>query len=354
MNTFGTFFRFTSFGESHGTAIGGIVDGCPAGVQLDLDFIQKELDRRKPGQSSVSTPRKEDDKVEFLSGLFEGKTTGTPLAFVIQNQNQHSSDYEALKNVYRPSHADFTYQQKYGIRDYRGGGRSSARETAARVVAGAVAKLILREKGIDIKAYTSQVGAVALDNDYRKYDLSAIEKNMVRCPDAVKAQQMIELISSLRAEGDSVGGTITCVVSGMPIGVGEPIFDKLQARLAYAMLSINACKGFDYGSGFDNLERKGSEMNDAFCMQNGKVSTRTNRSGGIQGGISNGQDIYFRCAFKPTASIAKQQQTVDVQGNEVELSIHGRHDPCILPRAVPVVEAMTAMVLLDSLLWQNK
>ena len=350
MNTFGTKFRFTSFGESHGTAIGGIIDGCPAGVELDMSFIQDELDRRRPGQSAVSTARKEDDKVEFLSGIFEGKTTGSPIAFVIWNQNQHSADYEHLKDRFRPSHADFTYLQKYGIRDYRGGGRSSARETAGRVVAGAIAKQILVQQGIRITAYTSQIGPITLDNDYRKYDFSQIENNVVRCPDTEKAAQMTEFVEKMKKEGDSIGGTVTCVIEHVPAGVGNPIFGKLQATLASAIMSINAVKGFEYGCGFNYLDCPGSELNDVFCMENGQVSTRTNYSGGIQGGISNGQPIYFRVAFKPTPSISKTQQTVNMQGEETELSIHGRHDPCILPRAVPVVEAMTAIALLDCMM----
>ena len=349
MNTFGTKFRFTSFGESHGVGIGGIVDGCPAGITLDMNFIQSELDRRKPGQSSISTPRKEDDKVEFLSGIFDGKTTGTPIAFVIKNNTQRSSDYEHLKELFRPSHADYTYHMKYGNRDYRGGGRSSARETAGRVVAGAIAKLVLKKMNIQITAYTSQVGNIALINDWTKYDLSLTESNIIRCPDAEKAKQMIALIESVKSDQDSIGGTITCVVQDVPVGVGNPIFGKLQATLASAMLSINACKGFEYGSGFEHLHCKGSELNDSFCCENKKVSTHTNFSGGIQGGISNGETIYFRTAFKPTATIGKEQQTVDVNGNEVKLSAHGRHDPCILSRAVPVVEAMTALAIVDYL-----
>ncbi len=349
MNTFGTKFRFTSFGESHGAGIGGIVDGCPAGIALDVDFIQKELDRRKPGQSSISTPRKEDDKVEFLSGIFDGKTTGTPIAFIIRNNTQRSSDYNHLKELFRPSHADYTYHCKYGNRDYRGGGRSSARETAGRVVAGAIAKLVLKEKGIQITAYTSQVGHIALTNDWTKYDLSLTESNIIRCPDTEKATEMIALIETVKKEQDSIGGTITCVAQGIPVGIGDPIFNKLQATLASAMLSINACKGFEYGSGFEYLHCKGSELNDSFYNENGNIKTRTNYSGGIQGGISNGETIYFRTAFKPTATIGKEQQTVDMNGNEVKLSAHGRHDPCILSRAVPVVEAMTAIAILDYL-----
>lgn len=346
-NTIGNFFTFTSFGESHGVGIGGIIDGCPPGIELDMVYIQSELDRRKPGQSTISTPRKEDDKVEFLSGVFDGKTTGTPIAFVIWNQNQQSKDYNHLKDVYRPSHADFTYQQKYGIRDYRGGGRSSARETASRVVAGAIAKLILKGIGVSIQAYTTQVGPIAMTETHETTDLSLIESNIVRCPQSDIAEKMIEYIADLKKEGDSTGGIITCVVKGVPTGWGEPIFDKLQARLASAMMSINASHGFDYGKGFDGVSLKGSEMNDAFVINNEKVSTRTNNSGGIQGGISNGQDIYFRVLFKPVATISKLQNTVTTSLTETELKARGRHDPCVLPRAVPIVEAMAALTLVD-------
>jgi chorismate synthase len=346
-NTIGKLFTFTSFGESHGKGIGGIIDGCPAGIELNEDFIQQELDRRKPGQSSIATPRKEDDKVEFISGIFEGKTTGTPIAFVIWNQNQHSKDYDHLKEVYRPSHADFTYQQKYGIRDHRGGGRSSARETAARVVAGAVAKLVLKQKGIEITAYTSQVGHIAMTQKLESIDLSLIESNIVRCPESAVAERMINYIQELKKEGDSIGGIISCIIKGVPVGLGEPIFDKLQARLAAAMLSINASHGFDYGRGFDGVSLRGSEMNDSFVKADEKISTKTNNSGGIQGGISNGQDIYFRVLFKPVATISKKQDTLDVHANEIQLQARGRHDPCVLPRAVPIVEAMAAITLLD-------
>jgi len=349
-NITGKIFTFTSFGESHGKAIGGIVDGCPPGITLDMDFIQSELDRRKPGQSAITTPRKEEDKVEFLSGIFEGKTTGTPIAFVIYNQNQHSSDYDHLKDIYRPSHADYVYQQKYGIRDYRGGGRSSARETASRVVAGAIAKLVLKKHGISITAYTSQVGPIALNKTYENLNFSDIEKNIVRCPEHETAKRMIAYIEELKKAGDSTGGIISCVIKGMTVGTGEPIFDKLQARLAQAMLSINATHGFDYGTGFHGVALKGSEMNDAFTNVNGKIKTRTNNSGGIQGGISNGEDIYFRVLFKPVATISMQQNTVDKDANEVQLKARGRHDPCVLPRAVPVVEAMAALTIVDLLL----
>ena len=346
-NIIGKLFTFTSFGESHGKGIGGIVDGCPSGVELDEVFIQNELNRRRPGQSDISTPRKEDDTVEFLSGIFEGKTTGTPIAFVIWNENQHSQDYDKLKEVYRPSHADYTYQQKYGIRDHRGGGRSSARETASRVVAGAIAKLVLKNHGIEITAFTSQVGHIAMSQQFDEVDLTLIESNIVRCPEQETADKMIAYIKQLKDEGDSIGGIISCIIKGVPVGLGEPVFDKLQARLAQAMLSINATHGFDYGRGFEGVSLKGSEMNDAFVKVDDRVTTRTNNSGGVQGGISNGQDIYFRVLFKPVATISKKQDTLDIHEKEVELEARGRHDPCVLPRAVPIVEAMAAMTLLD-------
>lgn len=349
MNTFGTIFRLTSFGESHGVGVGGVIDGCPPGLEIDMDFIQSELDRRRPGQSRITTPRKEGDKVEFLSGVFENKTTGAPIGFLVRNENQQSSDYDNIKGAFRPSHADFTYQEKYGIRDYRGGGRSSARETIARVVAGAVAKLYLRQLDIKITAYTSQVGEIALENDYRIYDLSRTEDNFVRCPDPDMAVQMIKLIQDVRNQGDTVGGTVTCVVEGAPVGLGEPVFGKLHAMLGSAMLSINAVKGFEYGSGF-NVVARGSEMNDSFYNDNGTINTRTNHSGGIQAGISNGQDIYFRVAFKPVSTILQEQQTVDMHGNDTVIKARGRHDPCVLPRAVPIVEAMAAITLLDAYL----
>jgi len=352
-NSIGKIFTFTSFGESHGKGIGGIVDGCPPGIELDEQFIQQELDRRKPGQSAIATPRKEDDKVEFLSGIFEGKTTGAPIAFIIWNQNQHSRDYDHLKEVYRPSHADYTYQQKYGIRDHRGGGRSSARETASRVVAGAIAKLVLRNLGVNIQAYTSQVGPIAITQDVENTDISLAETNIVRCPQQDVAEKMIDYISSLKKEGDSTGGIISCVIRGVPVGWGEPIFDKLQARLAFAMMSINASHGFDYGRGFEGVSLRGSEMNDPFIKKGEKVTTRSNHSGGIQGGISNGEEIFFRVLFKPVATIARKQDTIDKSLNEIELEARGRHDPCVLPRAVPVVEAMAAMTLLDLYLTAN-
>lgn len=346
MNTFGTLFRLTSFGESHGVAVGGVIDGCPPGLLIDLDFIQSELDRRRPGQSRITTPRKEADRVEFLSGIFEGKSTGAPIGFLIRNENQQSSDYDHLKMVYRPSHADYTYHLKYGHRDHRGGGRSSARETISRVVAGAVAKLYLKQIGIQISAFTSQVGPIRLEHDYKAYDLSLTEENMVRCPDQETAERMIKLIQEVRYQGDTIGGVITCVASGVPAGLGEPVFGKLHASLGSAMLSINAVKGFEYGTGF-NVEQRGSEVNDHFFNDEGKINTRTNHSGGIQAGISNGQDIYFRVAFKPVATILQEQETVDILGNDTTIKARGRHDPCVLPRAVPIVEAMTAITLLD-------
>ncbi|MBR6989266.1 MAG: chorismate synthase [Bacteroidaceae bacterium] len=346
-NTFGKIFTLTSFGESHGVGIGGVIDGFPAGIPVDLDFIQQELNRRKPGQSKITTDRKEADQVEFLSGIFEGKSTGCPIAFLVRNTNQHSSDYDNLREVFRPSHADFTYTQKYGIRDHRGGGRSSARETIARCVGGALAKLALKELGISIQAYTSQVGTIALENDYKKYDLNLIETNAVRCPDPQKAQEMEEYIAGVKAEGDTIGGIITCVVKGCPIGLGEPVFGKLQAALGHAMLTINAVKGFEYGEGFAGVTQRGSEQNDLFFNDKGQINTRTNHSGGIQGGISNGQDIYFRVAFKPVATLLQEQCTVNVNGGDAKVKARGRHDPCVLPRAVPIVEAMTAMTLLD-------
>lgn len=346
-NTFGNIFRLTTFGESHGAGIGGVIDGFPAGIELDMDFIQSELDRRKPGQSRITTDRKEADQVEFLSGVFEGKSTGCPIGFLVRNTNQHSNDYENLRNLYRPSHADYGYTQKYGLRDHRGGGRSSARETIARCVGGALAKLALNQLGITVQAYTSQVGSIALENDYRLYDLSLTESNAVRCPDTAKAAEMEQLIAEVKAVGDTIGGIITCVIKGCPIGLGQPAFGKLHAALGGAMLSINAVKGFEYGEGFAGVTARGSEQNDIFYNNNGRIDTRTNHSGGIQGGISNGQDIYFRVAFKPVATLLMEQETVDLQGNDTIVKARGRHDPCVLPRAVPIVEAMAAMVLLD-------
>lgn len=346
-NTFGHIFTLTTFGESHGTAVGGVIDGMPAGIDIDMDFIQSELDRRRPGQSDLTTARDEADKIEVLSGIFEGKSTGAPIGFIVHNTNHHSQDYEHLRCLFRPSHADYTYHEKYSIRDYRGGGRTSARITISRCAGGAFAKLALQQMGIRISAYTSQVGAVALDHDYTHYDLSLTETNAVRCPDADKAAQMAALIREVKKEGDTIGGVITCVVRGCPAGLGEPEFGKLHAALGGAMLSINAVKGFEYGEGFASATRRGSEVNDVFVNRDGKISTATNYSGGIQGGISNGQDIYFRVAFKPVATILREQETVDLEGNATKLKARGRHDPCVLPRAVPLVEAMTAMVILD-------
>ena len=346
-NTFGNIFTLTSFGESHGKAIGGVIDGFPAGIHIDEDFVQRELARRRPGQSALTTGRKEADAVEFLSGIYEGVSTGCPIGFVVWNTNQHSSDYDNMKDVFRPSHADFTYTQKYGIRDHRGGGRSSARETISRVVGGALAKLALKEIGVQITAFTSQVGTLMLDKDYTRYDLSQIEENPVRCPDSELARQMEELILRVKGEGDTIGGVVSCVIQGCPIGLGQPVFGKLHAALGNAMLSINAAKGFEYGQGFGSMDLKGSQQNDLFYNENGNIALRTNHSGGIQGGISNGEDIYFRVAFKPVATILMEQSTVDKEGNETVLKARGRHDPCVLPRAVPIVEAMAAMTLLD-------
>lgn len=353
MNTFGHIYRLTSFGESHGPGIGGVIDGCPAGIELDTDFIQQELNRRKPGQSKLTTPRKEDDEVQFLSGIYEGKTTGTPIGFIVWNKNQHSSDYDNMKAVYRPSHADYTYQTKYGIRDPRGGGRSSARETIARCVAGAIAKLALRRYGILIRAYTSQVGTIKLEENYQAYDLDRIEDTAVRCPDPQKAAEMEALIAEVKAQGDTIGGVITCVAQGVPVGLGEPVFGKLHAALGQAMLSINAVKGFEYGDGFEAALYRGSERNDRFFNHEGHIRTHTNHSGGIQGGISNGEDIYFRVAFKSVATLLMEQETVTMEGEDTILKARGRHDPCVLPRAVPIVESMTALTLLDYLLLQR-
>lgn len=351
MNTFGQLFRLTTFGESHGPGIGGVIDGMPAGIEVDMDFLQAELDRRKPGQSTLTTSRKESDRVELLSGVFEGRTTGCPIGFLVRNENQHSSDYDNLRHVFRPSHADFTYQTKYGVRDHRGGGRTSARETIARVVGGAFAKMYLRQQGISICAYTSQVGPIALEGSYRDYDLSLVESNPVRCPNPEKAKEMAQLIAEVKAEGDTIGGIISGVIMGCPIGLGEPVFGKLHARLGAAMLGINAVKGFEYGEGFAGVTARGSEQNDVFLPKEGRgVTVRTNHSGGIQGGLSNGQPIYFRVAFKPVATLLREQETVDDQGNAVVLKARGRHDPCVLPRAVPIVEAMAAMVIADEFL----
>lgn len=341
-NSYGKLFTVTTFGESHGTSIGGIIDGCPSGLVLDFEKIQQELNRRKPGQSEIVTQRKEPDTVEFLSGIFEGITTGTPIAFHIKNTNQKSKDYSHIKDVYRPSHADYTYDQKFGVRDYRGGGRSSARETASRVVAGAIAKQLLKD--IKITAYTSSVGNIELLKPYQDLNFEEIENNDVRCPDAELAQRMKDKIKAIRKEGDTIGGTVSCVIQNVPVGLGEPVFDKLHAELGKAMLSINAVKGFEYGSGFQGTKMKGSEHNDLF---NNDGSTKTNNSGGIQGGISNGMDIYFKVAFKPVATVIQKQDALDANGNIVEMQGKGRHDPCVVPRAVPIVEAMAALVIAD-------
>ncbi|MCG2430352.1 chorismate synthase [Aequorivita xiaoshiensis] len=341
-NSFGKIFKITTFGESHGDAIGGVIDGCPAGISIDFKAINAEIQRRKPGQSAIVTQRKEEDEVKFLSGIFEGNTTGTPIGFIIENTNQKSKDYSHIKDLYRPSHADYTYDKKYGIRDYRGGGRSSARETACRVVAGAIAKQLIKE--IKINAFVSSVGDIFIDKPYQALDFTKTESNLVRCPDAKSAQKMEELIRETRKNGDTVGGTITCVLENVPAGLGEPVFDKLHAELGKAMLSINAVKGFEYGSGFCGAKMKGSEHNDLF---NPDGSTKTNLSGGVQGGISNGMDIYFRVAFKPVATIMQKQETIDNKGKKVIAEGKGRHDPCVVPRAVPIVEAMAALVIAD-------
>ena len=349
-NTFGTLFRITSFGESHGPAIGVIIDGCPAGLEIDKEYIQKQLDRRKPGQSAITTQRNEEDVVHILSGVFEGKSTGAPITLVIYNKDHKPEDYQRFKDTYRPSHADYTYQAKYGIRDHRGGGRSSARETATRVAAGAVAMLLLSREQVSIKAYVSQVGPIKLDKSYLELDLNAIDANIIRCPDNDTAAEMISLIEETRKAGDSIGGVITCVIQNCPVGLGEPVFDKLHADLGKAMLSINAVKGFEIGSGFASASMRGSEHNDAFEMTAGKITTKTNHSGGIQGGISNGEDIYFRVAFKPVATINKEQETINTSGENTTIEGKGRHDPCVVPRAVPIVEAMAALVITDHLL----
>ena len=344
-NTFGKVFKLSTFGESHGRAIGGVLDGCPAGIELDLEAIQADLNRRKPGQSAIVTQRKEPDTVEIYSGVFEGKTTGTPIGFAIHNTNQKSKDYSHIKDSYRPSHADYVYDKKYGFRDYRGGGRSSARETASRVVAGAIAKQFLNS--IEIPAYVSQVGEIQLTTPYQELDFTLTESNPVRCPDPATAKKMEEYIKSIKKQGDTIGGVISCVAKNVPIGLGEPVFDKLHADLGKAMLSINAVKGFEYGSGFDGVAMKGSEHNDAF---NPDGTTKTNMSGGVQGGISNGMDIYFKVAFKPVATVLQGYETIDKDGNLVQTQGKGRHDPCVVPRAVPIVEAMTALVLADFML----
>lgn len=350
---YGKIFRISTFGESHGRAVGVVIDGCPAGIEIDIEFIQSELDRRRPGQSKITTQRKEEDKVEIVSGIFEGKSTGTPLTLLVWNEDQRSKDYSHIADKFRPSHADYTYQEKYGIRDYRGGGRSSARETLARVAAGAIAKSILKSKGITVQAFVSQVGALKLDQDYSQYDLSLTENNILRCPDPQKAEEMITFIDDVRKNRDTVGGVVSCVAKGVPAGLGEPVFDKLHAELAKAMMSINAVKGFEYGSGFKGVEMLGSQHNDHFYVDGGKVRTKTNLSGGIQGGISNGEDIYFRVAFKPVATLMMDQESVNEKGESVVVSGKGRHDPCVVPRAVPIVEAMAALVLIDFYLRNN-
>ena len=344
-NTFGSLFKLTTFGESHGTAIGGVIDGCPAGVKLDLNAIQQDLNKRRPGQSAIVTQRKEPDEVTFFSGIFEEKTTGTPIGFAIHNTNQKSKDYSHIQDSYRPSHADYVYDKKYGFRDYRGGGRSSARETVVRVVAGSIAKMIL--KGVKINAFVSSVGEIKYEYENTKINFDNIEKSIVRCPDEGKSEEMIELIKSVKKNGDTVGGIVSCVISGVPVGLGEPVFDKLHAELGKSMLSINAVKGFEFGSGFKGSAMRGSDHNDSF---NADGTTKTNRSGGIQGGISNGMDIYFNVAFKPVSTIMRDQDSIDSDGNEVKVKGKGRHDPCVVPRAVPIVEAMSALVLADYLL----
>lgn len=352
-NAFGKVFRVTTFGESHGPAIGAVIDGCPAGIKVDLDFVQLQMDKRRPGQSRLTTQRKESDQPTILSGVFEGVTLGTPIAATIANEDNRSKDYEHLKAAYRPSHADFTYQEKYGVRDHRGGGRSSARETAARVFAGAIAQLLLKENGISVAAYVSQVGSVACAKSYDQLDLSKTFENDVHCPDAETAKQMTALIEEVRKRGDTVGGVVTGVVRGCPVGLGEPVFDRLHADLGKAMLSINAAKGFEIGSGFAGVVLNGSAHNDPFVNSGGKITTTTNHSGGIQGGISNGMDIYFRVAFKPVATIMKEQSSVDANGQPAKVAGKGRHDPCVLPRAVAIVEAMAALTIADHLLLQR-
>lgn len=349
-NSFGEIFKISTFGESHGTALGVVIDGCPAGLDIDLGFINQELAKRRPGQSAIVTQRKEADKAQILSGVFEGKSIGTPIALLIENTNQKSKDYSHIATKYRPSHADYTYQAKYGLRDYRGGGRSSARETVARVAAGAIAKLLLQHYGIDLYAYVSRVGTLEWKGKFDKSMASDIEANPVRCPDLEMAKKMEELIRDIRKQGDTIGGVVSCLIENVPVGLGEPVFDKLHADLAKAMLSINACKGFEYGSGFEGTKMKGSEHNDSFYIEDGKIHTKTNYSGGIQGGISNGMPIYFNVAFKPVATIMQDQESIDEENNKVKVEGKGRHDPCVLPRAVPIVEAMVALVVADHLL----
>jgi chorismate synthase len=352
-NSFGKIFKITTFGESHGRGLGVTIDGCPSGLDFDEAFIQSELARRRPGQSKIVTQRKEADKIEVLSGVFEGKTTGTPIGMIIYNQDAKSKDYSHIADKFRPSHADYTYHVKYGLRDYRGGGRSSARETAARVAGGAVAKLILKTIGVEVIGYVSQVGHLKLEKSYKNVDFGLIENTPVRCPDLEMADKMIDLIKSVRKDGDTIGGVVTAVIKNCPKGLGEPAFDKLHADLGKAMLSINACKGFEYGSGFDGVTMRGSEHNDIFINNNNEIQTTTNYSGGIQGGISNGMDIYFRTAFKPVATIVQAQKSVNEAGEKVEVTGKGRHDPCVLPRAVPIVEAMAALTIVDFWLRQR-
>ncbi|MEI9918808.1 MAG: chorismate synthase [Bacteroidota bacterium] len=348
-NSYGTLFKITTAGESHGPALAVILDGCPAGLEIDEQFIRSELDRRKPGQSKITTQRKEDDSFKILSGVFEGRSTGTPITIIIENQDQRSKDYSHIENTFRPSHADYTYQAKYGIRDHRGGGRSSARETAARVAAGAIAKLFLKKSGVTISAFVSQVGDIKAPH-YTELDLNNTENNIVRCPDQATADKMIALIDQVRLDRDTIGGIVTCVIKGTPVGLGEPVFDKLHAELGKAMLGINAVKGFEYGSGFEGIKLRGSQHNDEFYNEAGKIRTKTNHSGGVQGGISNGEDIYFNVAFKPVATIMQDQKSVDKEGNEATVGGKGRHDPCVVPRAVPIVESMAALVLADFVL----
>lgn len=352
MNSFGQIFRLTSFGESHGAAIGGVIDGMPAGITIDLDEVQRQLDRRRPGQSRITTARDEKDRVEILSGMMEGVTTGTPIGFIVRNADQHSSDYENMRDCFRPSHADFTYQRKYGLRDHRGGGRSSARETISRVVAGAFAAQALARLGISVTAFTSRVGDIELGIPYQELDFSLVESNPVRCPDECTAKRMEELITQVRKDGDTIGGIITCIISGAPVGLGEPVFNKLHASIGAAMLSINAAKGVEFGMGFDGASRRGSEMMDTWRYDpaSHRTFTETNHSGGIQGGISNGMDITLRVAFKPVATLLREVETIDDNGNSVTLKAKGRHDPCVVPRAVPIVEAMASMVMLDAYL----
>lgn len=348
-NSYGKIFSISTFGESHGPAIGVIIDGCPAGLEVDEAFIQSEMDRRKPGQSRITTQRKESDVFKILSGIFEGKTQGTPIAIVIENEDQRSKDYSHLENTFRPSHADYTYEAKYGTRDHRGGGRSSARETAARVAAGAIAKLFLKKHGVEIAGFVSQVGDIKAPH-YTELDLKKTEDTIVRCPHPATAEKMIALIDSVRLDRDTIGGVVTCVIRNPPVGLGEPVFDKLHAELGKAMLGINAVKGFEYGSGFAGIQLRGSQHNDEFYNEGGRIRTRTNNSGGVQGGISNGEDIYFNVAFKPVATIMQDQQSVDKEGKGTTVSGKGRHDPCVVPRAVPIVEAMAALVMADFVL----